>query len=82
MKVLTNKKNLKIVSIILIFSIVLISIIPNYSMADEDTDIGGKLFQPVFKLFAGVGDLVVKGLQKIFVGEGDIRIENPRKIRW
>ncbi|MBQ3145570.1 MAG: hypothetical protein IJB90_03245 [Clostridia bacterium] len=81
MKVLTNKKNLKILSIILIFSVVLISIIPNYSFADEDDDTGGKLFKPIFKLFAGVGDLVVKGLQKIFVGDGNIRIENPRKIR-
>lgn len=84
MKVLTNKKNFKILSLILIFSVVLISIIPNYSMADEDTDVGGKLFKPVFKLFAGVGDLVIKGLQEIFVGDGDIRVDNPRKTgkRW
>lgn len=80
MKFLTNKKNLKIVFILLIFLIIFISIIPNYSIADEDEDVGGKLFKPIFKMFAGIGDLAIKGLQKIFVGYGDIRVENPRKV--
>lgn len=84
MKFFVDDKNLKRISIILIILILFISVIPNYSIADaegDDEEAGGKLFRPIFKLFAGVGDLVIKGLQKIFVGYGDIRIENPRKTR-
>lgn len=85
MKFFVDNKNLiKRISIILIILILAISIIPNYSIADEndtDEEIGGSLFRPIFKLFAGIGDLVIKGLQKIFVGDGDIRIENLRKFK-
>lgn len=49
--------------------------------ADADSTAGGKLFKPVFKLFAAVGDLLIKMLQYLFIGDGDIRVENPRKIR-
>lgn len=80
MKILTEKKKLKVICVLLIFITIFISIIPNYSIADADEDAGGKLFNPIFKMFAGVGDLVIKGLQKIFVGYGDIRVENPRKV--
>ena len=80
MKILENKRNIKIVALILILSTILLTLIPNYVFAeDEDEYVGGTLFRPVFKLFAGVGDLVVKGLQKIFVGNGDIKIEAVRK---
>ena len=85
MKFYEDKKKIKVISIILVLLMVFIAVIPNYSIASsgeaEDKKEGGKLFNPVFRLFAAVGDLVVKGLQKIFVGEEDIRIENPRKIR-
>ena len=81
MKTFENKKNIKIVALVLILLSLFITIIPNFVYADEDEDIGGTLFTPVFKLFAGVGDLFVKGLQKIFIGDGDIKIQNPRKIR-
>ena len=84
MKLYKDKKKIKIISIILVLLMVFIAIIPNYSIAgssnSEDEDVGGSLFNPVFRLFAAVGDLVVKGLQKTFVGDGDIRIENPRQI--
>lgn len=73
-----NKKNIKIISLILIFLTVFISVIPNYSIADADEEAGGKLFNPIFKLFAGVGDLVIKGLQKIFVGDWSISTKNLR----
>lgn len=84
MKLLGNKKNIKIVSLILIFLTVFLSVIPYNTFAASsaertDAGIGGRLFNPIFKLFAASGDLVIKGLQKIFVGDGDIRIENPRK---
>ena len=53
---------------------------PNITYAsNKDEDIGGKLFNPIFKLLAGCGDLIIKGLQLIFLGDGDIRIENPRR---
>lgn len=78
MKFLINKKNIKVVALVLILLSLFITIIPNFVYADEDEEVGGTLFTPVFKLFAGVGDLFVKGLQKIFVGDGDIKIEALR----
>ena len=82
MKILENKRNIKIIALILVLSTILLAITPNYVMAeDADENEGGTLFKPVFKLFAGVGDLVTKGLQKIFIGNGDITVENPREIK-
>jgi len=77
-----SKRKVKIICIMLTFVIAFMSIIPSYSMAASDPDEkeGGTLFKPVFRLFAGIGDLVVKGLQKIFVGDGDIKIQNPRRF--
>ena len=85
MKILTNKINLKIVSMILIFSIVLISIIPNYSMANaeaDDVEAGGKLFRPVFQLGAGIGDLVMKTLQYYFYADFDIKDQDAGEFTF
>ena len=78
MKLLNNKKNIKLVALILILLSLFITIIPNLVYADTDEEVGGTLFTPIFRLFAGVGDLFIKGLQKIFVGDGDIKIEALR----
>ena len=90
MKILTNKKSLKIISIILIFSILLISIFPNYSMADEedkeivneDNEAGGKLFRPIFQLFAGIGDLVMKTMQYYFYADFDIKNQEAQEFTF
>ena len=75
-----NNRIVKIISLVLVIITITNSLIPICSYAeDEDEETGGKLFKPIFKLFAGIGDLVIKGLQKIFLGDGDIRVENPRK---
>ena len=89
MEIFTNRNRIKRISLILIILTVLTSVLPLYSIYAGDTEdpasqaqeeeamtdeeVGGKLFRPIFKLFAGVGDLVVKGLQKIFLGDGDIK---------
>ena len=89
MEIFTNKSLIKKISVVLIVLTLLTTIIPLYSYADEDEEVGGKLFKPIFKLFAGVGDLVMKTLQKIFIGDGNIAIaelpeieEKTFKIRY
>ena len=72
MKFLNSNKTLKILSSILVAILIVNLFIPIYSYADEDEDVGGRFFQPVFKLFAGVGDLAIAALQKMFVGYGSI----------
>ena len=82
MEIFTNKKLIKQIAIIIILLVVVNMLVPVYSYAadsipsiesSEDQENGGKLFRPVFELFAGIGDLVIKGLQRIFVGDGDIK---------
>ena len=75
MKIVANKSLIKKISVALIVIILLNTFIPFYSNADEDEETGGKLFKPVFKMFAAIGDLVIKGLQNIFLGDGDIKGE-------
>ena len=77
---LTSKKIFKTISFMLVIIFITNVFIPIYSYADEDEETGGKLFKPIFKLFAGVGDLVIKGLQRIFIGNGDIKGEGINEI--
>lgn len=77
---LTSKKIFKTISLMLVIIFITNVFIPIYSYADEDEETGGKLFKPIFKLFAGVGDLVIKGLQRIFIGNGDIKGEGINEI--
>ena len=80
---LTSKKIFKTISLMLVIIFITNVFIPIYSYAEESNDekTGGKLFNPIFKFFAAVGDLVIKGLQYMFIGDGDIRQENLRKAR-
>lgn len=80
MKFFVNKKNLKMISLILVIITIINSLMPICSYADEDEETGGKLFRPIFKLFAGVGDLLIKGLQRIFIGDGEIKGDGIREI--
>lgn len=80
MKNLNNNKILKTISLMLVIIFITNALIPIPSYADSDEELGGKLFKPVFKLFAGVGDLVIKGLQKIFLGNGDIKGDGISEI--
>lgn len=80
MKNLTNKKAFKTISLMLVIIFITNVFMPIYSYADEDEETGGKLFKPIFKLFAGIGDLVMKGLQRIFIGNGDIKGEGISEI--
>lgn len=80
MKIVTNKSLIKKISVALIVIILLNTFIPLYSNADEDEDKGGKLFKPVFKMFAAMGDLVIKGLQKIFIGDGNLKGDGISEI--
>lgn len=73
MRLLSNNRILKTISLMLVIIFITNLFTPIYSYANEDEEVGGKLFKPIFKLFAGVGDLVIKSLQKIFIGDGDIK---------
>ena len=68
-------------SIITFIVLILIFVSPFFVYADDedlDANEGGSLFTPMFKLFAFVGDLFIKGLQKIFIGNGDIQTKAIR----
>lgn len=73
MRLLSNNRILKTISLMLVIIFITNLFTPIYSYANEDEEVGGKLFKPISKLFAGVGDLVIKTLQKIFIGDGDIK---------
>ena len=89
MRLLSNNRILKTISLMLVIIFMFNLFAPVYSYSNEDEEIGGKLFRPIFKLFAGVGDLVIKTLQDIFIGDGNIAIaelpeieEKTFKIRY
>ena len=82
MKFLTNKRNIKIVSLILVLVTLSITIFPNYVYADNDAKKGGKLFRPIFQMLGFVGDLVMNGLQQYFLGEWDIKVEDEFIIKY
>ena len=80
MKIFTNKEIIKKISLLLVVVILMNVFIPFSSYAkDEDEENGGKLFKPIFKMFAWVGDLVISGLQKIFIGDGTIKVADGIK---
>lgn len=73
MKLFANKKLFKKIVILLVFITLVNALIPLHMVsADADKDYGGKLFRPLFRFFAGVVDLLVRGLQNIFIGDGNI----------
>lgn len=63
MKLLKNKKVIKILSTILIVFTLFNFIMPNYVQAD----FGGALFAPLGDLLCGIADVVLEILQNIFV---------------
>ena len=71
MKYLNNSKTTKKVIMMILIVLTLNFISPNLSNAAEST-YGGELFNPLFQMLAGIGDLVIKGLQYIFLGDGDV----------
>lgn len=74
-----NKKNIKIISLILTFLIIfsLVSPIAIYAKREgEDETIGGTLFKPIAKLICGVGDCIIIVMQRMFLGYWDIQDEN------
>ena len=74
-----NKKNIKIISLILTFLIIfsLVSPIAIYAKREgEDEKIGGTLFKPIAQLICGVGDCIIMVMQKMFLGYWDIQDEN------
>lgn len=76
MKFLVDKKNLKIISLILVIITITNLIIPICSYAkkeDPDTSFGGSLFKPIAKLICGIGDAVIMVLQRMFLGYWDIK---------
>ncbi|MDO5556006.1 MAG: hypothetical protein Q4G09_05105 [Clostridia bacterium] len=104
MKIFTNKRLIKKISILIICVTLLTLFIPpfkaiatNTSTEDgtagawnpatfqaeveaNDEEQGGKLFQPIAKFFAGIGDLVIKGLQEFFIGDGNIQGEGIEEM--
>lgn len=72
-----SKKNIKIISLLLIVIMVISLISPTVVSAkgDEDETFGGKLFKPIAKLVCGIGDAVIMMLQKMFIGYSGIKDE-------
>lgn len=60
-----------IVSIILIITISNV-IIPNYVEANVWDDVGGALFEPIFKFARFLGDSALSFMQKAFLGDGNL----------
>lgn len=72
-----SKKNIKIISLLLIIIMVISLISPTVvSAKDEDETFGGKLFKPISKLVCGIGDAVIMMLQRMFLGYWDIQDPN------
>lgn len=70
MKFVTKKETTKKVIMLILLILTLNFITPNISIAKGAY--GGELFTPIFQMLAGIGDLVIKGLQYIFLGDGDV----------
>lgn len=74
MKLFANKKLFKKIVILLVTITLVNALMPLHIVsADTDEDFGGALFRPIMQFLAGIGDLVVSGLQWIFIGDGDIK---------
>lgn len=83
MKLFANKKLFKKIVILLVTITLVNALIPLHMVsADADEDFGGSLFRPIFRFFAGIGDLLVRGLQWIFIGSGDIKVDGKYQIRY
>lgn len=77
MKLFANKKLFKKIVILLVVITLVNALIPLHMVsADADKDFGGPLFRPMCRFFAGIGDLLIRGLQDIFIGSGDINIRS------
>lgn len=78
MKIFTDKKILKIISLILVILIIFSFVAPTAiyaKKADTDETFGGKLFKPISQLLRAICDVVIKLLQEIFMGYGKITDE-------
>lgn len=74
MKLFANKKLFKKIVILLITITLVNALIPLHIVsADADEDFAGALFRPICQFIAGIGDLLVSGLQWIFIGDGEIK---------
>lgn len=74
MKLFANKKLFKKIVILLVIITLVNALMPLYMVsADADEDFGGALFRPICQFFAGIGDLLISGLQWIFIGDGEIK---------
>ena len=74
MKLFANKKLFKKIVILLVTITLVNALMPLHMVsADADEDFGGALFRPICDFIAGVGDLVISGLQWIFIGDTNIK---------
>lgn len=74
MRLFANKKLFKKIVILLITITLVNALMPLYMVsADADEEFAGALFRPICQFFAGIGDLLVSGLQWIFIGDGEIK---------
>lgn len=74
MKLFANKKLFKKIVILLVVITLVNALIPLHIVsADADEDFGGALFRPICQFLAGIGDLLLSGLQWIFIGDPDIK---------
>lgn len=74
MKLFANKKLFKKIVILLVIITLINALTPLHMVsADTDEDFGGALFRPICQFIAGIGDLLISGLQLMFIGDGDIK---------
>lgn len=82
MKLFANKKLFKKIVILLVTIILVNALMPLHMVsADADEDFGGALFRPICQFFAGMGDLLISGLQWIFIGDGEIKTEEIPELK-
>lgn len=75
-----KKTNTKIIFLLIIF-IFLIFLKPNYSLALDGTEFGGKLLAPIMDLFASLCDGIITIVQQTVIGsDGDVIVNIDRAV--
>lgn len=75
-----KKTNTKIIFLLIIF-IFLIFLKPNYSLALDGTEFGGKLLAPIMDLFASLCDGIITIVQQTVMGsDGDVIVNIDRAV--